>query len=105
MNKAENETQQLHIYRALTAVLQEKSALIDLIQFGVINAILRGMKKFSKKSIQTSGLQLLQTVISVEQGIEAAKSANVKDVITDSCKAHAGDAVVEHLVNDVITKL
>ena len=52
MNETENETQQLHVYRALTAIFQEKQALVELLKYDVINAILKGMKRFSKKRLQ-----------------------------------------------------
>lgn len=105
MNKADNETQQLHIYRALTAIFKEKVALKELLKFGVVEAILTGMTKFSKKSVQTSGLQLLQQIIALDEGLKLVKSANIKDKVNEATKEHASDAVVQHLVNEIVTKL
>lgn len=105
MNNAENEIQQLHIYRALTAIFVERVALIGLVQFGVIDAIIKGMKKFTKISIQTSALQLLSSAIAIKEGLEAAKTSNVKQAVIDACKEHSGDAVVTHLMNEVIKNL
>lgn len=105
MKTAENEIQQLHIYRALTAIFVEKVALVGLIEFGVLDAILRGMKKFTKISIQTSGLQLLATAVSVQEGLVAAKKCNLKDEVVAACKQHENDQIVSHLIKQVINKL
>lgn len=105
MNNAENEIQQLHIYRALTSIFVEKVALIGLIQFGVLDAVLKGMKKFKKISIQTSALQLLGTAVNVKEGLEAAKKSNLKQEVTDACKEHSKDPVVAHLMKQVFNKL
>ena len=105
MNNAENESQQLHIYRALTSIFQEKGVLQELLKFGVVDAVLRGMKKFSRKTVQTSALQLLQLVVSSEEGRATAEKSNVRETVLECCQAHSGDAVVEHLVNNVVTTL
>jgi len=105
MNTAETESQQQSIYRALTSIFHEKSVVQELLKFGIIDAILRGMKKFSKKSIQTSALQLLKQVISLEEGVVIAKKSNVKEVSIEACKQYSGDPVVEHLLHNVVSSL
>jgi len=105
MNNAENDTQQLHIYRALTSIFNDRLALSGLIKLGVIDSIIRGMKRFTKISIHTSGLQLLSTVVNNKEGLEAAKSGDLKTKIVDACNAHDGDDVVTHLMKEVVSKL
>jgi len=106
MNNAENNMQQMHIYRALTGIFADKVALAGLVNFGVIQTIVKGMKKYQKISIQTSGLQLLITILSTNEGLEKAKSeTSLKNDLTEACKDFASDDVVSHLLNEVLNKL
>ena len=96
----------MHIYRALTGIFADKVALVGLVNFGVIQSIVKGMKKYQKISIQTSGLQLLSTVLSTNEGLEKAKSeTSLKNDLNEACKDFAADAVVTHLLNEVLNKL
>ncbi|XP_066931717.1 uncharacterized protein [Clytia hemisphaerica] len=109
MSNAENNMQQMHIYRALTGIFADKVALAGLVNFGVIQSIVKGMKKYQKISIQTSALQLLITILSTNEGLEKAKSeTSLKSDLNEACKDFASDAsddVVSHLLNEVLNKL
>lgn len=106
MNNIETDTQQMQIYRALSSIFKDRSALAGFIQLGVIDSILQGIEKFNKKSMQTSALQLLSTVVSTNDGLELAKkNKDLKEKLTKACSENASDNVVSHLLNEVTKNL
>lgn len=105
MNKAQTATQQMHIFRALTAIFAERSAIVGFIKFGVIESILNGMKRFKKNNIHTSGLQLLTTLVSVTEGVAHAQGMGQMMNLEEVCKDNIKDPVTSHLINEVASKL
>ena len=105
MNNVANDGQQTQIYRALSAIFKDRTALAGFIKLGVIESILKGMEKYTKISIQTSGLQLLATVLFNSDGLELAKKTGLKEKLMKACSENSGDAVVTHLLNEVTKRL
>ena len=95
----------MNIYGALNCIFNEKSTLKAFIQADIISKILQGIKRFNKKSICTSGLQLLGTCVQGEGGLQAMKRMGLKDKLNDACKGHEADPVVQHLLNEAVGKL
>ena len=105
MNNVENDVQQSQIYRSLSGIFKDRTALAGFIQLGVIASILKGMEKYDKISIQTSGLQLLATVVLNSDGLELAKTSGLKEKLTKVCSSNSTDPVVTHLLNEVTKRL
>ena len=105
MNNVENDVQQSQIYRSLSGIFKDRTALAGFIQLGVIASILKGMEKYDKISIQTSGLQLLATVVLNSDGLELAKTSGLKEKLTKVCSSNLADPVVTHLLNEVTKRL
>ena len=105
MFTAPDETHQLSIFRAISSIFKIKEAIPELIRLNVVQAIAEGLKKFTKKSVQTSGLQLLTQALQSAEGIEAAKKGQIAKVVEDSIKQNENDAVVKHFGSDILDLL
>lgn len=105
MNNVENDVQQIQIYRSLSGIFKDKTALAGFIKLGVMDSILKGMEKYDKISIQTSGLQLLAIVVLNSDGLELAKTSGLKEKLTKVCGPNSSDPVVTHLLNEVTKRL
>lgn len=105
MHNVENKTQQLNVYRALQSIFQQTEALKSLIDFGAVDAIHQGLKRYRESSILSSGLQLLGQCVKIPEGAEAARKADTKNILAQVCKDHASDAIIQHLANEVTSEL
>ena len=105
MFDAADDYQQLNVYRALSSILQNKKIISKLVGLNLFQAICKGFKTTSKKSVVSSALKLLLEILKTPVGVKAAKENDIEATVKETIAQNSGDAVLEHLGSQVLEKL